>query len=296
MKILVYGLNGWIGGYVEKFMKENNIEYYFSLHRVDDETNIEKELVQINPTHMLSIIGRTHGKIGDQEYTTIDYLEQPGKLVDNIRDNLYSPVFLATLALKYNKHFTYFGTGCIFNYDQSHPFGEESNGFTELDKPNFFGSSYSIVKGFTDRLMHLFESNVLNLRIRMPITNDLSKRNFITKISTYEKVCSIPNSMSVLPDLIPIMFQMMNDNQTGTFNFTNPGLISHNEILQMYREIVNPDFKWVNFTIDEQDKILASKRSNNFLSTNKISSKYQVPNIKDSVRNMLEQIKIIKNN
>jgi dTDP-4-dehydrorhamnose reductase len=296
MKVLVYGLNGWIGGYVEKFMQSNNINYIGSNFRVDDEDNIEKELNEINPTHLLSIIGRTHGKIGDKVYPTIDYLEEPGKLVDNIRDNLYSPIFLASLAKKYHKHFTYFGTGCIFNYDDTHPFGEESNGFTELDKPNFFGSSYSIVKGFTDRLMHLFESNVLNLRIRMPITNDLSKRNFITKISTYKKVCSIPNSMSVLPDLIPIMFQMMNDNLTGTYNFTNPGLISHNEILQMYQEIVNPDFKWVNFTIDEQDRILASKRSNNFLSTYKIASKYQVPNIKDSVRNMLEQIKIVKNN
>ena len=33
-------------------------------------------------------------------------------------------------------------------------FGNELTGFNETDKPNFFGSSYSIVKGYTDRLMH----------------------------------------------------------------------------------------------------------------------------------------------
>ena len=51
--------------------------------------------------------------------------------------------------------------------------------------------------------MHNFEDNVLNLRIRMPITGDYNKRNFITKITTYEYICSIPNSMTVLPELLP---------------------------------------------------------------------------------------------
>ena len=55
-----------------------------------------------------------------------------------------------------------------------HPFGMEENGFNESSLPNFFGSSYSIVKGFTDQLMHLFENNVLNLRIRMPITGNMN--------------------------------------------------------------------------------------------------------------------------
>ena len=291
MKVLIYGHKGWIGSYVLNYLNSVGINYCSSSVRADDETSVEKEIQELKPTHLLSLIGRTHGKIGEKEYTTIDYLEQPGKLVENVRDNLYSPVLLGILAQKYNIHLTYMGTGCIFNYDDTHPFGQEINGFSEQDKPNFFGSSYSIVKGFTDRLMHQLESNVLNLRIRMPITADLSKRSFITKISTYEKVCSIPNSMSVLPDLIPVMFQMMTNNETGTFNFTNPGLISHNDILQMYKEIVDTNFTWKNFSLEEQDQILASKRSNNFLTTDKILSKYDVPNIKDSVRNVLVQIK-----
>jgi 3,5-epimerase/4-reductase len=287
MNVIIYGHNGWIGNYICKYLDSSNIKYYKSKFRVDDELNIESELVQVNPTHMLCLVGRTHGHTNNKTFTTIDYLEQPGKLYENVRDNLYSPVYLAILSNKYKKHLTYLGTGCIFDYDHSHPYGEESNGFTESDKPNFFGSSYSIVKGFTDRLMHHYESTVLNLRIRMPITSDLSHRNFITKIINYEKVCSIPNSMSVLPDLIPVMFEMMGNNELGTYNFTNPGLISHNEILQMYRDYVNPKFTWSNFTFEEQNQILDSKRSNNYLSTTKLESKYQVPNIKSSVKNIL---------
>ena len=99
--------------------------------------------------------------------------------------------------------------------------------------PNFFGSSYSIVKGFTDQLMSLYKDSVLNLRIRMPITGEKNGRNFITKIVNYEKVCSVPNSMSVLPELLPFVIDMMEKGKTGTINLTNPGLISHNEILKL---------------------------------------------------------------
>ena len=246
------------------------------------------------PTNIISFIGRTHGKINDTEFTTIDYLEQEGKLVENVRDNLFSPLQLSLLSKKHNIHYTYLGTGCIFKFDDDNnrPFGKEENGFNENDKPNFFGSSYSIVKGFTDQLMHLLEDNVLNLRIRMPITGNVNKRNFITKITTYEKICSVPNSMTVLPELLPLVLDMMKNNQTGTINLTNPGLISHNEILTMFKELVDPNFVWNNFSIEEQKKILASDRSNNYLDTTKLESLYpEVKNIKDSVREMLLEYK-----
>jgi nucleoside-diphosphate-sugar epimerase len=288
MKVLIYGSRGWIASYVIEELKKLNVDYYCSQYYVDNEEAIEKELLEIKPTHMLSLIGRTHGKIGDKEYTTIDYLEQPGKLVDNVRDNLYSPIVLALLAEKHKIHYTYLGTGCIFNYDEEHLYGVEENGFIEESKPNFFGSSYSIVKGFTDRLMHRFK--LLNLRIRMPITADLSPRNFISKITKYQKICSVPNSMSVLPDLIPIMIDMMKKMEVGTYNFTNPGLITHNEILEMYRDIVDKDFKWENFSMEEQDKILDSKRSNNYLDTSKLEEKYKVKNIKESIKDILIRI------
>jgi dTDP-4-dehydrorhamnose reductase len=140
--------------------------------------------------------------------------------------------------------------------------------------------------------MHLYKNKVLNLRIRMPIVNYHHPRNFITKITNYEKICSMPNSMTVLNDFYPIIYDMMKKETSGTFNMCNKGLISHNEILEMYREIVNSDFKWNNFTIEEQNSILSSKRSNNYLSTNKLKEfGYDIPDIKESVRNALLQMK-----
>ena len=95
--------------------------------------------------------------------------------------------------------------------------------------------------------------------------------------------------MTVLPELLPIVLEMMKKQQKGTINLTNPGLISHNEILEMYKEIVDNNFTWKNFTIKEQSKILSSERSNNYLDTSKLQQLFpSVMNIKDSVRNILK--------
>jgi 3,5-epimerase/4-reductase len=102
--------------------------------------------------------------------------------------------------------------------------------------------------------------------------------------------------MSVLDELLPVLIEMALQGTVGTINLTNPGVISHNEILSMYKEIVDPEFTWENFTIDEQNLILASKRSNNGLNTNKLSNavlslKNQVLPIKEAVRNVLLRMK-----
>ena len=291
MKLLIYGSNGWIGSQFIEICKKQNIDYYEGKSRVDNKTELLSEIDCINPTHIISFIGRTHGKIKDKIYNTIDYLEQPGKMNENIRDNLFSPLTLAIICKNKNIHYTYLGTGCIFDYDENHTEGSFI-GFNENSKPNFQGSSYSIVKGYTDQLMNEFSDNVLNLRIRMPIIGIPNKRNFITKITNYNRICSMQNSMSVLSELLPYILILMEENIKGTLNFTNPGSISHNEILNMYKEIVDPSFTWTNFTIEEQDNILDSKRSNNYLDTT-LLEKYlpNVKNIKDSIRECLYEYK-----
>jgi dTDP-4-dehydrorhamnose reductase len=275
MKVLVYGGKGWIGGMFVDLLKNENVSHTLGEVHCEDKVRLKQEIDTINPTHVISFIGRTHGEgIG-----TIDYLEKPGKLDINLRDNVFSPLLLAILCKERGIHFTYLGTGCIYD-------GYE-NEYTEEDVPNFKGSGYSTAKGYTDQLMD--ELSALNLRIRMPITSKKNNRNFITKITSYQKICSKLNSMTVLDDFLPIFLDMMRNRLTGTYNCTNPGAIEHNEILLMYREIVDNTFEWKNFSIEEQDKILLSKRSNNVLCTKKICELYpSLPHIKESIRSCLE--------
>lgn len=304
MNILIYGGNGWIGGQFCEYLMLNGINHIISNTRVNTLQDVMNDLNNnLETTHVISFIGRTHGKVDGKIYSTIDYLEQAGKIKENIRDNLFVPLIIAEACKKYSKknrfvHYTYMGTGCIFTYDKKHEYEKEENGFNESDVPNFFGSGYSVVKGSTDQLMNILNNeSCLNLRIRMPITGIDNPRNFITKITHYENICSIKNSMTVLPEFLPIIVDMMKKQITGTINLTNPGLISHNEILEMYKKYVDHNFTWKNFTIKEQAEILESERSNNYLDTTKLESLYpDIKNIKDSVRCILQDyVKKIKN-
>lgn len=282
MKWLIYGADGWIGGQVCDILIRMSETVVKAKMRADNETDVAFEIANTKPDRVISLIGRTSGA----GYASIDYLEQPGKLVENIRDNLYGPLTLAMLCRENGIHFTYLGTGCIFNgYNNG-------KGYAESDEPDFFGSAYSTVKGFTDKIMHSFVDCVLNVRIRMPITADKSPKNFITKIMSYDKICSQYNSMTVLPELLPVMIDMAKRGLNGTINLTNPGVISHNEILEMVKEIIDPDFTWQNFSLEEQDKILLSKRSNNMLNTDNLKALYpDVMSIIDAVRKILYQMR-----
>jgi len=288
MRWLLYGSRGWIGGQVMDILKQMGEEVVEGQSRVNQYQVTLDEIIQVKPDRVLCTTGRTSGP----GCSNIDYLEQPGKLVENLRDNLHGPMNLASICQQLMIHFTYLGTGCIFEYDANHPMlNWEHHGFTEEDVPNFTGSQYSMVKGITDQLIRQF-ATTLNVRIRMPIGAENHPRNFITKITQYSKVISIPNSMTVLPELLPIMVDMARSQITGTINLTNPGAITHGEILDMYQQYVDPDFKYEIMDLSELSNHTVGRRSNNYLETTKLLSRYSVKSIKDSIRDIFGSFKI----
>lgn len=295
LKWLIYGGKGWIGQQVISELQKNTEWTIVSPNtRVDNLRAIRQDLDTFNPNRVICLVGRTHGG----KCNTIDYLQSDDKLEENIKSNMFGPIQLALECAFRGIHMTYMGTGCIFEFPNGLLPTDANNinhGFSESDVPNFRGSNYSIVKGFTDQLMHtsLLEKHCLNLRIRMPIVNYKCPRNFITKIVGYSKVVNVQNSMSVLHDIIPIMIHMATNKVTNTMNLTNPGTISHHEILDMYTELVDQNFKYQSFTVKEQDKILKSKRSNNSLDTTLLENycdEHNIPlkNIRESVFDVLK--------
>lgn len=262
---LIYGGKGWIGSqfihYVNQLYPNVNVVYGTSrcddFYGVFDEINNCPELERV-----ICMIGRTtdpRTTDSTTDSTTIDYLEQPGKLVDNIRDNLYSPLNLYDVCNSLGLHLTYLGTGCIYYTPR-----EESREYTPEDDPNFFGSSYSIVKGFTDRYFNksFAKLTTLNVRIRMPISDDLHPKSLITKLLKYHKICDCgPNSMTIFSDLLPVLAKAVMEGKTGTMQLVNPGALTHDKILNIYQEIVDPKFHYNLMPEEEQNRILRAKRS-----------------------------------
>jgi 3,5-epimerase/4-reductase len=158
----------------------------------------------------------------------------------------------------------------IYAYDAAHPIN--GKGYLETDTANFAGSFYSATKSATESLLTAY-ANTLILRLRMPVSDDLHPRSFVTKITSYEHICSIPNSNTIMHDLLPCSIQLASHNETGVYNFTNPGAISHNEVLELFKKHVRPSFTWNNFSLEEQSKVIKAGRSNCKLDTTKLVEK-----------------------
>ncbi|KAH7300439.1 hypothetical protein KP509_24G062900 [Ceratopteris richardii] len=274
LKFLIYGRTGWIGGLLGDACKKQGIEYEYGSGRLENRSSLEADIERVKPTHVLNAAGLT-GR------PNVDWCES--HKTETVSVNVVGTLSLADVCLQHDLLLVNFATGCIFEYDDSHPLGS-GIGFREEDTPNFTGSFYSKTKAMVEELLKNY-SNVCTLRVRMPISSDLSNpRNFITKITRYQKVVDIPNSMTVLDEMVPIAIEMAKRNLTGIWNFTNPGVVSHNEILEMYRKCIDPKFQWTNFSLEEQAKVIIAPRSNNELDASKLQREFPgLLSIKDSL-------------
>lgn len=275
-KFLVFGgETGWIGQKLVKLLQEFDSMYTVQTTNVRMEQREAVELLlDASQPHRVLIAAGVTGR------PNVDWCES--HKADTVLANVVGTLSLIDACHRRGIHVTLFATGCIYEYDgEKHALGN-GVGFTEEDVPNFDGSFYSMSKALCERLIcEAYNDTVLTLRLRMPISDDLHPRSFVTKITTYERVVDVPNSMSVLSELLPVSLDMSLRKCTGVYNFCNPGVISHNEILQLYREIVHPDFEWENFSLAEQSKILAAGRSNNQLDVSKLMREYDSTVIRD---------------
>jgi dTDP-4-dehydrorhamnose reductase len=276
---LIFGGNGWIGQKISVLIQEQGHTVVYSQSRLEEREKIQKEIEQLHPDFIINAAGIT-GR------PNVDWCETHRQ--ETLRTNVLGTLNLVDLAYLYNIHVTNISTGCIYEYDAQHPM-YSGIGFTEEEEPNFGGSFYSRTKIILEKLI-LEYPNVLNLRVKMPISTELDK-GFVGKIIRYKKLINVPNSLCILDDLLPVAVEMTLKKFKGNYNFVNPGTMSHNEVLDLYKEYIDPTFTYENFTVEEQDKILKARRANAELSAKKLLQDFPtIPPIRDSLIAIFKKI------
>jgi len=207
-------------------------------------------------------------RVGCTGRPNVDWCEDNKESV--IRSNVIGTLNITDCCYLKGNHCTVFATGCIYRYHKAHPW--DGPGFVETDAANFSGSFYSKTKA------HLHD------------------RNFVTKITRYPRVVNISNSNTMLTDLLPAAILLTEHDEVGIYNFTNPGSISHNEVLTLFRDIVRPSLMRQNFSLEEQAKVIKAGRSNCKLDTTKLTTKlkeynYEVPNVREAYMQCFERMK-----
>lgn len=168
---LIYGgLTGWIGGKLIELLTAQGKKFVVAETRTYNRESVLAEIERVKPTHILNAAGVT-GR------PNVDWCEDHKQ--ETIRTNVIGCLMMADICAEKNIHHLLYATGCIFEYDNEHVIG--GKGFTEEDSPNFHGSYYSHTKAMVEDLLKEFPTTC-TLRVRMPISDDLSHRNFVTKV------------------------------------------------------------------------------------------------------------------
>ena len=76
---------------------------------------------------------------------------------------------------------------------------------------------------------------------------------------------------------------MINNQVRGTFNFTNPGNLTDDDILKMYKKNVDPELEWKTCKKDHE--------SNAKFDVSLLEMSYKITPIEESLGNILEKIK-----
>lgn len=261
--------NGYLGKKFHEYFKGS----VMSTKRIQTEADVEAEIDTYHPKWILNCAGVT-GK------PNVDWCEDHKE--ETLNGNVLLPLTIAKVCMRGGIKMMHLGSGCVYQGDNG------GLGFSEEDDPNFTGSFYSKTKAIAEDLLKSY--GVLQLRLRMPVDNDLTNpRNFITKIITYKKVINEPNSITIVDDILKAANVLLEKNASGIYNITNPGVITHEEILKMYQEIVDPTFKYTLMSTDELMKITKAKRSNCVLNTQKLEKEIHITPVYQAVRKLLQE-------
>ncbi|KAF9884752.1 hypothetical protein FE257_001314 [Aspergillus nanangensis] len=286
LKFHIFG-NGWVSGQVQAALQAAALPYTVSLERIENREAVLSELEHIKPTNVIN----TAGARGDPN---VDWCESHRE--ETIRSNIIGASNVADCCFLKGIHLTHFGSGCIYDYDETHPWG--GPGYTEQDPPNFTKSFYSYTKVVSEQVLKQYP-NVLILRIRNPIAADLNPKNMIVKLASYKKLINVPNSGSILPSLLPGIIVLAKHKETGVYNCekTNPGAFTHNELMGLLKKHIWPDLAWSNFSEEEQTKILTAPRCNTELDTSKLQEKlsqygYDIPTAHEAMEKAFGEIKM----
>lgn len=267
-KYLIFG-NGYLGNKFNEFLEDSEL----SKIRINSIIDVKTEIEKYNPEVIINCAGKT-GK------PNVDWCEE--NKIETLQGNILVPIYLAIACKELNKKMVHIGSGCI--YYGIH--GGQS--FTEEDVPNFEGSYYSRTKLISEKILNDFE--VLMIRLRMPIDGHPGPRNLLTKLLRYKQIVNIPNSITVIDDLLSITKQLMDKNQTGIFNVVNKNPITHGELLKIYEEISNKKLDYKLIDPNSLNKLTLAGRSNCVLSTKKLENLgIKVPETKDALKKCIIQ-------
>lgn len=266
-RILILG-NGYIAN---KLQKQWGCPIYDK--RILSYQDVAQAYEKHKPNVLINCIGHTGARNVDDCELDIDKC---------LLANTMVPIWLGELAYRNPVKLVHISSGCIFHYDYS-----KQKPITEEKVPDYYKLFYSRTKIYSEAVLTPLSqrSNVLIVRIRIPLDCQPNPRNILNKLIKYKTIIDIPNSVSYIPDFIKALEHLIKINAKGMFNLTNKGGLRYPDLMDIYKKYV-PDFEYKLLSL----KNLKLDRTNLVLSVRKLENTgFKVRNIKDVLEECVKQ-------
>ena len=149
-----------------------------------------------------------------------------------------------------------------------------------------------------EKMIHMagYDDSVLILRANLPVDHLIKPASLIGKLLRFKVINSIPSSITVLPSLVPLTIEMMENKVTGVINWVCNGTITNGDILRTYQKIVDPNFTFNEKILNEQESWDAGNAAGLVIPERMISifGEDKVPKINDAVDHLIHLIKLEK--
>lgn len=255
MKVCILGASGFMGERCALYFESRGHEVFTERVDVTDVNAVRGAFEKYSPDVVINFAGV-------RAYPTIDWCEDHKE--ETVAVNVGGAINVAVVAIERGIYSIQIASGCIYS-------GDENEEFTEEDEPNFTGSFYSRMRIVMQNALE--ELPVLQVRIRMPISLSAHPRNLLTKIASYKKVISLPNSITLIEDMFVALEKLSEIRPTGILNLTNDGYVTHGDLLAAYKKIVDPSHEYELIDVKElETNVVKAGRSNCVLSNKKMKS------------------------
>lgn len=280
-KVVVLGA-GWIGTRIAEELARNKTGLHFACppHPVSKRIAAIQDVVEIIKEHDADVVINAIGKTGKPN---IDWCEQ--NRIETYFSNVTVPYLIQRAAYECGVKMVHLSSGCI--YEGEGPEG----GWKETDLPNCLKSFYSTTKYQAEQLLNMGDmmyKNTLILRIRIPFSIHPHERNLFDKLAGFDKIVNVKNSLTDVELFINTLRFLLGTPVHGTYNVVCRGGIKFEEVMRMYKALVDPAKVFELITANELQLLVHAKRSNCVLSTVKLRGLgFQIPNVNKAIEDAL---------
>jgi UDP-glucose 4,6-dehydratase len=283
--ILLLGATGYVGQKFHQRLVEQSIEHRCLSRRDYDYTNgsiLIEAIQETQATFLINAAGYT-GKpnVDACELHKPECLDGNSVLPGTIRNAC------ETVGIPWG----HVSSGCI--YTGSKPDG---TGFTEDDEPNFcfrtnHCSWYSGTKALGEEVLDGATANYI-WRLRIPFDHVDGPRNYLSKLTRYERLLEANNSICHLGEFVDACLECWaKEVPFGTYNVTNTGSITTGEITRLIQKHLMPNQQFNFFESEDEFMRLAAitPRSNCVMNNDKLlATGIKMSHVDDAITSSLK--------